>query len=299
MYNGKEKQDYTLNGLELGWYDYGARFYDPAIGRWHVIDPIASVLAGWSPYAFVRDNPILRIDPNGLWDVTIHAYKDRSKYGYGVAILKNRNGEVVGRYVVRLEGQNHNRLSTTEKGDTPLGVYKISETEPWRQSKSDEITSYGPNSRLIMDPQSGEIVTSTRTEIRLHGGRQGVNDSKQEPNEPLQKTYGCVRFYDANILDMQNQTELLEANDELEIPGTVTISDDLKEFRGSFYTPNDYNQIQQNIRNSTNVTGGLLNANSPEQMRNVLNSNVGAYEQGVGGATQGIEGISQTKKDFE
>jgi RHS repeat-associated protein len=33
LYNGKELQDEQLGGVNLDWYDYGARFYDPALGR--------------------------------------------------------------------------------------------------------------------------------------------------------------------------------------------------------------------------------------------------------------------------
>ena len=37
LYNGKELQ----GDFGLGWYDYGARFYDPSMARWSSIDPQA------------------------------------------------------------------------------------------------------------------------------------------------------------------------------------------------------------------------------------------------------------------
>ena len=53
-YNNKEMQH------ELSWNveDYGARQYDPVVGRWLDVDPLASQFPSWSPYSAFFDNPI-------------------------------------------------------------------------------------------------------------------------------------------------------------------------------------------------------------------------------------------------
>jgi RHS repeat-associated protein len=63
-------QAYRYNGKELdeatGLYDYGARYYDPAIARWGQIDPLADQYAPYSPYNYVLGNPISLVDPDGM-----------------------------------------------------------------------------------------------------------------------------------------------------------------------------------------------------------------------------------------
>ena len=60
-YNGKELD--TKKGLN--WYDYGARMYDAALGRWHKIDPMTEKYYSVSPYAYCSSNPVNAIDYQG------------------------------------------------------------------------------------------------------------------------------------------------------------------------------------------------------------------------------------------
>ena len=60
-YNGKELD--RKGGLD--WYDYGARMYDPVLGRWHVADPMSEKNYSITPYGYCLNNPVKHIDPDG------------------------------------------------------------------------------------------------------------------------------------------------------------------------------------------------------------------------------------------
>jgi RHS repeat-associated protein len=64
--NGSEN-NYLYNGKELN-SDFGARYYDAAIGRWGQVDPLAELRDWVSLYNYVQNNPLLRNDPTGALD---------------------------------------------------------------------------------------------------------------------------------------------------------------------------------------------------------------------------------------
>jgi len=61
-YNGKELNE----DLGLNLSDYGARWYDGALGRWWSVDPMGEKSLSVSSYTYVSNNPMFFIDPTGM-----------------------------------------------------------------------------------------------------------------------------------------------------------------------------------------------------------------------------------------
>ncbi|MBK8502530.1 MAG: hypothetical protein IPL46_10120 [Saprospiraceae bacterium] len=98
-YNGKEWND----DLGLNLYDYGARFYDPSVGRFTSIDPKVEDYLAWSPFNYTGNNPIRRVDIGGEgWgDIVKGAKKLAAKgavyvAGAANAIASNMTGNFPG-----------------------------------------------------------------------------------------------------------------------------------------------------------------------------------------------------------
>ncbi len=61
-FSGKELDD--ENGLGL--YYFGARYYDPVIGRFLSVDPLSRKYLSQTPYHYVFNNPLIFVDPSGM-----------------------------------------------------------------------------------------------------------------------------------------------------------------------------------------------------------------------------------------
>ncbi len=91
-FNGKEKDGSLAANTE---YDFGERIYNPTIGKWLTLDPMADKREWLSPYNFVQNDPIHRLDPNGALDW-----------------VKDGEGNIKW-------DKDANSQSTTKKGETP------------------------------------------------------------------------------------------------------------------------------------------------------------------------------------
>ena len=130
-------QPYKYNGKELdskkglNWYDYGARHYDAALGRFTTNDRFAEKYYSMSPYQYGANNPVNNIDvngdtivvnpnPNGLIDNVRIFFGFDTKYQKDVKAdlqqLKKDDKEI-GEMIIELEkSKNVHSITRTERG---------------------------------------------------------------------------------------------------------------------------------------------------------------------------------------
>jgi RHS repeat-associated core domain len=195
-YNGKKLD--PMHGLNM--YDYSARYYESAIGRFTSVDPLAEKYYSISPYVYVANNPINAVDPDGKKIIPVNVTR-RDGRGQPVGesglsrktnaamtdIMKTSEGRAFfGQFAEK--GQTLGGYTFTENGkysDTNLTIYdyswsketgnvipsgaegslNVSEGKNGKMSATLKVSSLGMNQHEI-----GEVVTH---ETQLHGYKSG------------------------------------------------------------------------------------------------------------------------------
>ena len=146
-------QKYRYNGKELygglGWYDYGARYYDPAIGKFTGVDAWAEKYYSWSPYNYTYNNPIMFIDPTGNGPTTDYYNQKGKKIG--------TDGVSNGKIVVVTDKKEVKNIENTNKsgGTTSESTVKSGVTLPSAKVRSEMGKSVSASNKPNLDDKEG------------------------------------------------------------------------------------------------------------------------------------------------
>ena len=162
VWNASEQQKKRVN-----WYDYGARFYDPTIGRWHTPDPLAELGRRWSPYNYCVHNPMRFVDPDGMiWKDPKEAEKLKKN------IQKVKEGLATDKANLQAKLNNKDKpLSDRQKATTEAKIKDINSRTSSLESSSGKIDALGADQEHTYD-----LVNTDGEKHQVVMGSDGVID---------------------------------------------------------------------------------------------------------------------------
>jgi len=196
-FNGMEKDD-ELKGSGNS-YDFGARIYDPRLGRWLAVDPLSSSYPSSSPYMYVLGNPITLVDPTGMSAAKPSTHTDEQ--GNVIAVYNDGDNGVYKHKGNSVEAKksldaNYSKDNTSGNG-TNMG-----KTEYW-----DEFMRHDKMGNTTTAMIGAKIHFNVKADKYINGLNQKVIDKREK--DGLYKTAKWVKRQsdglgnDGNIFDIK------------------------------------------------------------------------------------------------
>ena len=198
-------QPYKYNGKELdakkglNWYDYGARHYDAALGRFTTVDPLAEKYYSTSLFAYCLNNPLKYVDYDGRKP---RIYVETK--GFGHVFVTTGNGQNTTVYTYGRYGDiNWNKSSSAGSARNGEGVLII--------MKGKEALEYIKNEITKMEARVYEVPSGNDEKVDKHF-RNLFDSSDKKPSKKRYRNAENARVVDEyDLLDNNCTTKSLEA----------------------------------------------------------------------------------------
>nr|WP_299223977.1 RHS repeat-associated core domain-containing protein [uncultured Psychroserpens sp.] len=212
-FGGKEYQE----EMDLSWYDITARNYDPALGRWMNLDPLAEQMRRHSPYNYGFDNPIYFMDPDGLAPEGVTDSYGNSLENGAVNYFGNFGSESDENAKGDYKGKNANAY----KDYYASAINSLDETVADPLGNSSDIANFCPdcyNKNIIFDFIAKAVeafgIRDAKREIKWRNGESEVHNdyASYSTLEPIFVIGGDRLNYDASFTNNIRKYFLADRN---------------------------------------------------------------------------------------
>lgn len=237
-FGGKEKQEKEFSdGSGLDYYDFGARNYDPQIGRWFNQDKFAEVYVALTPYQYAANNPIKIIDEAG------HLLKDKdgNLIATSTGQTYTRTSSVSGAdgNTYRVSGTFKEVIVYTDQGTPIKALQMVSQYVEQQQTDAQGNVSYTPSSNGQFDAsQNCHGTTFAEGKIVIVDGSTGNESVKTilkedgyvsegvsiENADAFVMSYGRDDYHSGKV----NQDGTVTSDHDLEKPQITTLDKEKK-----------------------------------------------------------------------
>jgi len=177
---------------ETSYTYFGARYYDSELSGWLSVDPMSDKYSSLSPYCYTADNPVVLVDPNGMWidefnldtntgEIIKISNKGGDKIDYYNIGTTNEKGKFQTNETIEIErpegGGNINIFRFTETDKSTISVFNIPGTD---------IKGY------FLEP-AGPSTTQSGKDKRIPEGKYNLE------NFSSQKHPGVFRIYNDKV----------------------------------------------------------------------------------------------------